>query len=63
MSKKKKKKDDDVIKEEFEKFDYMKTVKNNTSNCSVWSIFLFLVDGWLIKNSLILTNLISRGDT
>ena len=27
MSKKKKKKDDDVIKEEFEKFDYMKTVK------------------------------------
>ena len=27
MSKKKKKKDDDVIKEDFEKFDYMKTLK------------------------------------
>ncbi len=32
MSKKKKKKDDDVIKEDFEKFDYMKTVKNNINN-------------------------------
>lgn len=27
-----KKKDDDIIKEDFEKFDNMKTVKNNINN-------------------------------
>jgi hypothetical protein len=51
MSKKKKKKDDVVIKEEFEKFDYMKTVKNNINNVLKDKAILPIINDLVIRTN------------
>jgi hypothetical protein len=51
MSKKKKKKDDDVIKDEFEKFDYMKTVKNNINNVLKDKAILPIINDLVIRTN------------
>ncbi len=51
MSKKKKKKDDDVIKEDFEKFDYMKTVKNNINNVLKDKAILPIINDLVIRTN------------
>jgi len=51
MSKKKKTKDDDIIKEEFEKFDYMKTVKNNIHNVLQDKAILPIINDLVIRTN------------
>jgi len=50
MSKKKKKKDD-VIKDEFEKFDFMKTVKNNINNVIKDKFILPIINDLVIRTN------------
>jgi hypothetical protein len=50
MSKKKKKKDD-VIKDEFEKFDFMKTVKNNINNVIKDKSILPIINDLVIRTN------------
>jgi hypothetical protein len=50
MSKKKKKKDD-VIKDEFEKFDFMKTVKNNINNVIKDKYILPIINDLVIRTN------------
>jgi len=51
MSKRKKKKDDDVIKSDFEKFDYMKTVKNNINNVLKDKAILPIINDLVIRTN------------